>query len=69
MDNYANKLKDSLYWWLGRSKPFIINDEYKLELLFVDKVNNSAKIRITNLKTGDSVESSQPASEVNHGQE
>jgi hypothetical protein len=47
---YAHKLKDSLYWWLGRRKPFIINDEYKLELLVIDKVNNSAKIRITNLK-------------------
>lgn len=47
---YAHKLKDSLYWWLGKRKPFIINDEYKLELLVIDKVNNSAKIRITNLK-------------------
>lgn len=48
--SYADKIKDSLYWWLGRSKPFIINDEYKLELLFIDKINNSAKIKITNLK-------------------
>lgn len=65
--DYSNKLKDSLYWWLGRSRPFIINDEYKLELLFVDKVNNSAKILITNLKTGESVESS--ASEDSDGQD
>jgi hypothetical protein len=42
-----------LYWWLGKSKPFIINDEYKLELLFIDPKNYSAKIRITNLKTGE----------------
>ena len=56
--DYTGKLKDSLYWWLGRSKPFIINDEYKLELLTLDKVNNSAKIRITNLKTGAVTESS-----------
>ena len=67
--SYANKLKDSLYWWLGKKRPFFINDEYKLELLFVDKINNSAKIRVTNLKTGDVVESSQPASEVSNGNE
>ena len=54
--SYADKLKDSLYWWLSRSKPFIINDEYKLELLFVDKVNNSAKIKVTNLKTEEFLE-------------
>lgn len=50
--SYANKLQSSLYWWLGKKRPFIINDEYKLELLFIDKINNSAKIKITNLKTG-----------------
>ena len=55
--DYTNKLKNSLYWWLGKKKPFIINDEYKLELLFIDKINNSAKIQITNLKTGSVVES------------
>lgn len=52
MESYANKLKDSLYWWLGRKRPFIINNEYKLELLFIDKINNSAKIKITSLKDG-----------------
>ena len=50
--SYANKLKTQLYWWLGKSRPFIINDEYKIELLFVDKIHNSAKIQITNLMTG-----------------
>jgi hypothetical protein len=50
--SYANKLKTQLYWWLGRNRPFNINDEYKVELLFIDKVNNSAKIQITNIKTG-----------------
>lgn len=53
--DYAHKLKDSLYWWLGKRKPFYINDEYKLELLVIDKVNNSAKIRITNLKNSTEV--------------
>jgi len=53
--SYANKLKTQLYWWLGGNRPFVINDEYKIELLFIDKVNNSAKIQITNLKTGEAV--------------
>ena len=53
--SFANKIKDSLYYWLGK-KPFFINDEYKLELLFIDKINNSAKIRITNLKNGNIAE-------------
>lgn len=50
MESFEDTLKDSMFWWLGRKKPFIINDEYKLELLYIDKTNNSAKIRITNLK-------------------
>ena len=66
--SYANKLKDSLYWWLGKKRPFFINDEYKLELLFVDKINNSAKIRVTNLKTGTVMISSADPSEVTDGQ-
>ena len=49
--SYRDKLKSTLTWWLGRSKPFIINDEYEIKLLFIDKVNHSAKIEITNLKT------------------
>lgn len=49
--NFANKLKDSLYWWLGFKRPFVINDEYKLELLFIDRAHQSVKIKITNLKT------------------
>lgn len=60
--SYANKLKDSLTWWLGKKQPFLINDEYKIELLFIDKINNSAKIKVTNLKTGETVE-------VDHGNE
>jgi hypothetical protein len=64
--NYANKIKDSLYWWLGKKRPFIINNEYKLELLFVDINNMSAKIRITNLKTG---EIQTTPSEDSYGQE
>ena len=50
-ESFKNKLTTSLVWWLGKSKPFIINDEYQIKLLFIDKVNNSAKIEVTNLKT------------------
>lgn len=48
--SYEGKLKDTLIWWLGK-KPFIVNDEYEIRLLFIDKVNNSAKIEVTNIKT------------------
>jgi len=51
-NGYTGKLKDSLFWWLG-SKPFFVNDEYKIELLYIDRKYNSAKIRVTNLKNGD----------------
>jgi hypothetical protein len=64
MTSYANKLKDSLTWWLGKKRPFIINDQYSIELLFVDKINNSAKIKVTNLVTGQSVENYSDLSEV-----
>ena len=53
MESFAGRIKNSLWWWLSKSKPFNINDEYTVELLFIDKVNNSAKIKITNLKTGE----------------
>lgn len=55
-ESYANKLKDSLYWWLGPKKPFIVNDEYMIELLHIDRNHYSAKIRVTNLKTKVSTE-------------
>ena len=56
LNSYANKLRDSLYWWLGKKRPFIINDEYKIELLHIDREHLSAKIRVTNLRTGVEVE-------------
>ena len=55
--SYANKLRDSLYWWLGKKRPFIINDEYKIELLHIDREHVSAKIRVTNLRSGEVIES------------
>jgi hypothetical protein len=65
--SYADKLKTQLYWWLGRRRPFIINDEYKIELLFIDKENNSAKIQITNLKTGTVITQEQGEADINVG--
>lgn len=53
---YKGKLKNSIYWYLSKHKPFIIEDQYQVELLFVDKQNNSAKILITNLKNNDTTE-------------
>lgn len=49
--SFKNKLHDTLVWWLGKARPFNINDEYEIKLLFIDKENHSAKIEITNLKT------------------
>ncbi len=54
-DSYAGKLKDSLFWWLGKKRPFVINDEYKVELLHLDRNHYSAKIRVTKLDTGDDI--------------
>jgi ribosomal protein S1 len=46
-------LKDRICWSLKRSRPFIINDEYEVKLLFIDKKRNTVKIMVTNLKTGE----------------
>jgi len=56
MSDYSGKLKTQLFWWLSKSRPFYVNDEYKIELLFIDKNFMSAKILITNLKTGEQSE-------------
>jgi hypothetical protein len=64
--SFANKLTSSLTWWLSK-KPFIINDEYQLELLYIDRINNSAKIKITNLKTGEVTEQPVPETEFQDG--
>jgi len=53
MSEFASKIKNQLYWWLKASRPFIINNEYKLELLHIDRDYESVKILITNLKTGE----------------
>lgn len=55
-DLYRGRLKDELYWWLGTKRPFYINGEYKIELLHLDREHYSAKIRITNLKSGEFVD-------------
>lgn len=56
MNNCPSKIKDQLYWWLKASRPFIINGEYKLELLHIDREYGSVKILITNLSNGETQE-------------
>ena len=46
----STQITDEFTWWLSK-KGFIINDEYRIDLIWIDKKNNSAKIKITNLKT------------------
>lgn len=48
--DFADKLKDTLYWHLYPNKPFIINDEYQIKLIYLDKKRNIAKIEISNIK-------------------
>lgn len=48
-------IKGEFTWWLSK-KGFILNDEYRIDLLWIDRDNNSAKIKITNLKTNESIE-------------
>ena len=50
--NGTAKITSSMYWWLNRRRPFIINDEYKIELIEIDHRRNTVKIIITNLKDG-----------------
>ena len=53
---FAGKLKTQLYWWLSTRRGFVINDEYRIELLHIDKNNSSAKILVTNLKSNEQIE-------------
>ena len=48
MKQKINKIIDSFTWWLSK-KPFILNDEYRIELIYIDRIFNSAKIKITKL--------------------
>lgn len=60
MGNYAGKLKTQLYYWLTKGgRPFIINDQYKIEVLYVDKEHLSVKLLITNLANGEKTETIQ----------
>jgi len=54
--SYVGKLKTQLFWWIKRGRPFYINDDYKIELLFIDKEHLTAKILITNLKTDEQIQ-------------
>lgn len=45
------EIVDQMYWWLSRSRGFTINNEYRIELLEIDRKRGTVKILITNLKT------------------
>ncbi len=51
LDEKKVEIVDSMFWWLNRRRSFTINNEYKIDLLEVDKKRGTAKILITNLKT------------------
>lgn len=53
MEKFTGKIKNQLYWWLKSSRPFYIGDEYKIQLLHIDRDYESVKIQITNLKNGE----------------
>jgi hypothetical protein len=42
---------------------------FKIELLFIDKLNNSAKIKVTNLKTGEISQQPVDSFEASYGEE
>ena len=48
--SFKNRLKDKIYWWLSTKRPFIINDEYEIRLLIIDKDRGTVKIEVVNLK-------------------
>lgn len=39
-----------MYWWLSKKRSFYIGDDYRIDLIEVNKKNGNAKILITNLK-------------------
>lgn len=51
--SYRNKLQDSIFWNLSTRRPFIVNDEYKVELLSIDFNTYTARIKVTNIKTNE----------------
>lgn len=55
----ATQITDSFVWRLKKSRPFVIDDTYKLELIHIDFKYKCATIKITNLKTGESIEQKQ----------
>jgi hypothetical protein len=50
-------IEKSMYWWLSPRRPFLISDEYSIELLRIDYSAGTAKIQITNLKNKTTQES------------
>lgn len=51
--SYRDKLRDTIFWNLSTRRPFIVNDEYKVELLSIDFNTYTARIKVTNIKTNE----------------
>ena len=51
MTKKVTQITDEFTYWLGKRYGFNLNNEYKIDLIWIDKENNSCKIKITNLKT------------------
>jgi hypothetical protein len=54
--SFKDKIVSKFTWWLKPSNPFIINDEYSIKLVHIDKTKNMVKIEVTNLKNNQVVE-------------
>jgi hypothetical protein len=67
--SFEGKLRDQIFWSLGMRKPFIINDEYKIELLHIDFDLYRAKIKVTNLKNQQITESEMDFADHNGDEE
>jgi len=48
--SFKDKIVSKFSWWLKSSNDFIINDEYSIKLIYIDKTKNMVKIEVTNLK-------------------
>lgn len=53
-------IHDRFVWWMIPRRSFNINNEYSIELLRIDHQAGSCQILITNLKTRETQELSQP---------
>lgn len=69
--SFEGKVKDSLCWWLGKRRPFNLDDRWQIQLLSVNTEGKCARIKITKLVDGkpvlkESSEAEIAMSEVTH---